>query len=195
MLDLCHGGANLAKPCFSPMVWQCNITQGNNTWRCFIMSSNENAKANPKKMSKIRGCGCLLIIFVIVIIILAIIGNIVGDDGKGEQNAATEQVLRKEQQEPVQKEQIKNDSLTVEQAKKDSLMKEVLLIENTLAELEEEKKNMSTQMQEIRKVAIRSGEDIGRLERAYNIDLKEINNKIKNYKDIKKILVKNLKEK
>jgi len=199
------------------------------------MSSNENAKENPKKMGKIKSCAFILIGFVLVsLIILFIIGTIAGDSSEEEQNTATEQQPQKDN---LAKEQIEKDSLTIEQAKRDSLLGEVnlkysyffgrltvaqdivnrceysdnitnikslveqgatvkasdtLLVTNALADLEETKKNMSAQMQEVRKLL--PGEDLRRVEKAHNLDLKDINSRIKNCKEIKKILIKNLKE-
>jgi len=43
------------------------------------MNSNENAKANPKKLGKLRGCALILFGLLIVVIILAIIGSMIGD--------------------------------------------------------------------------------------------------------------------
>jgi len=184
------------------------------------MNSNENAKANPKKLGKLRGCALILFGFTIIILIFGIIS--------GESEDATEKKEEKQQGKP---EQVEKDSLTIEQEKRDSLLREVNIkynnisfttssceiIENVnyikslveqgaivkeadtlkivyvLTQLEEQKEYMSTTMQGVRKVAMKSGENIQRLEKAYNIDLKEINDKIKNCKEIKKVLVKNLK--
>jgi len=66
---------------------------------------------------------------------------------------------------------------------------DTLLLTEVLVELEGNKKDMAAQFQLVKKY----GENLQRLERAYNIDLKEINEKIKKCKEIKKVLVKNLK--
>jgi len=185
------------------------------------MNSNENAKANPKKLGKLRGCALILFGLTIIILIFGIIS--------GESEDATEKKEEKQQGKP---EQVEKDSLAIKQAKKDSLLREVnvkynsisfttahcatieemnyikslieqganvkaadtLGITNVLADFEEYKKNMSTIMQGVRKVTIESGENIETLEKAYNMDLKKINDSIKNCKELKKVLVKNLKE-
>jgi len=48
------------------------------------MSSNENAKANPKKLGKLRGCALILFGFSIIILIFGIISG-KKEDGQGEQ--------------------------------------------------------------------------------------------------------------
>jgi len=60
------------------------------------MSSNETAKANPKKIGKLRGCALILFGLLIVVIILAVIGSMIDDGSKGE----TQEQLQEVQQEP-----------------------------------------------------------------------------------------------
>jgi uncharacterized protein (TIGR02145 family) len=74
-------------------------------WRRYKMSSNENAKESPKKKSKVKGCAFILIGFAIIFFIIGKLGN----DSKGEQNAATEQVQQQETQEQAQPPEVQKE--------------------------------------------------------------------------------------